>query len=78
MGNPQNYQIEFPLFPRAKKSSNNEGEEPGEYLVGAPGMPCEINLKDVFFLVFFDQEYPKIIIRSVNAPKRADKTEPPA
>ena len=76
MSNPQNFQIEFPLFPREKKLTAEEkeaGEKPGEYLVGAPDMPCTIDLDKVFFLVFFDQEYPKIVIRSKSAPKKVDK-----
>lgn len=79
MSNPQNFQIEFPLFPREKKLTQAEkdaGEEKaGEYLVGAPDMPCTINLNEVFMLVFFDQEFPKIVIRSKSAPKRTDKTK---
>lgn len=75
MGNPQNFQVEFPLFAKQKKKIEGE-DEAGEYLVGAPNFPAEIDLSKVFFLVFFDQEYPKLIIRSINAPKKDDKKAP--
>jgi hypothetical protein len=75
MSNPQNYQIEFPLFAKEKRKAEGE-DEAGEYLVGSPSFPCEIDLSKVFFLVFFDQEFPKLIIRSVNAPKKVDKKAP--
>jgi len=60
-------QIEFRLFEKNDKDGN-------KFFVAAPNFPISVNLEDVFFVIFPEQEFPKMFMKStspINPPKKS-------